>query len=56
MIADTIKIGKVELKKNAALAPMAGVADRAYRMMCKKFGAAYVVSEMVSAKGKHDCP
>lgn len=51
MIADTIKIGKVELKKNAALAPMAGVADRAYRMMCKKFGAAYVVSEMVSAKG-----
>lgn len=51
MIADTIKIGKVELKKTAALAPMAGVADRAYRLMCKKFGAAYVVSEMVSAKG-----
>ena len=30
---------------------MAGVADRAYRLMCKKYGAAYVVSEMVSAKG-----
>ncbi|MCM1007417.1 MAG: tRNA dihydrouridine synthase DusB [Ruminococcus flavefaciens] len=51
MNADAIKIGKVELKKTAALAPMAGVADRAYRLMCKKFGAAYVVSEMVSAKG-----
>ncbi len=51
MSADTIKIGRVELKKTAALAPMAGVADRAYRMMCKRFGAAYMVSEMVSAKG-----
>jgi nifR3 family TIM-barrel protein len=30
---------------------MAGVADRAYRLMCKRFGAAYTVSEMVSAKG-----
>ena len=30
---------------------MAGVADRAYRLMCKRYGAAYVVSEMVSAKG-----
>lgn len=30
---------------------MAGVADRAYRVMCKRYGAAYVVSEMVSAKG-----
>lgn len=30
---------------------MASVADRAYRLMCKKYGAAYVVSEMVSAKG-----
>lgn len=46
-----IRIGKVELAKTAALAPMAGVADRAYRLMCKRFGAAYAVSEMVSAKG-----
>ena len=46
-----IKIGNVEIRKTAALAPMAGVADRAYRFMCKKFGAAYLVSEMVSAKG-----
>ena len=46
-----IRIGNVEIKKIAALAPMAGVADRAYRLMCKEYGAAYTVSEMVSAKG-----
>ena len=47
----TVELGKVSIPVTAALAPMAGVADRAYRLMCKKFGAAYVVSEMVSAKG-----
>lgn len=46
-----INIRNVKIPKTAALAPMAGVADRAYRLMCKKYGAAYVVSEMVSAKG-----
>lgn len=50
-MADTVRIGGVEIKRTAALAPMAGVADRAYRLMCKRFGAAYTVSEMVSAKG-----
>ncbi len=49
--ADTLNIGGVTIKRTAALAPMAGVADRAYRLMCKRFGAAYTVSEMVSAKG-----
>lgn len=48
---DTIKIGNVIVPRTAALAPMAGVADRAYRLMCKRYGAAYAVSEMVSAKG-----
>ncbi len=33
------------------LAPMAGVTDLAFRLICKKFGADVVVSEMVSAKG-----
>ena len=37
--------------KKAILAPMAGVADRAFRELCVEFGAAYVVSEMVSANG-----
>ena len=50
-MSDTINIGKVSIARTAALAPMAGVADRAYRLMYKKYGAAYVVSEMVSAKG-----
>ena len=47
----TINIGGITLEKTAALAPMASVADKAYRLMCKKYGAAYLVSEMISAKG-----
>ncbi len=46
-----MKIGSVPLESTAALAPMAGVADRAFRELCVRFGAAYVVGEMVSAKG-----
>ncbi|MCM1524530.1 MAG: tRNA dihydrouridine synthase DusB [Ruminococcus sp.] len=46
-----MKIGNVRIKKTAALAPMASVADRAYRAVCKGQGAAYMVSEMISAKG-----
>lgn len=46
-----IKIDKLEINEGAALAPMAGVADRAFREICTEFGAAYVVGEMVSAKG-----
>jgi len=44
-------IGNEEIKGKAALAPMAGVADRAFRKICMDFGAACVISEMVSAKG-----
>ena len=44
-------IGNVEIAGRVALAPMAGVADRAFRRMCIDHGAAYVVGEMVSAKG-----
>ena len=51
MMTDFVNIGGVVLKKTAALAPMAGVADRAYRLMCREYGACYTVSEMVSAKG-----
>ncbi len=46
-----IKIGNVEIKKTAALAPMAGTADRAFRTICEEYGVAYTVGEMVSAKG-----
>ncbi len=47
---DTIKIGSVSIEKTAALAPMASVADRAYREICREFGASYVVGELASAK------
>lgn len=46
-----LKIGMLTLEPTAALAPMAGVADRAFRELCVRFGAAYVTGEMVSAKG-----
>lgn len=46
-----MKIGNVEINGYACLAPMAGVADRAFRELCRDFGASYAVSEMVSAKG-----
>lgn len=46
-----MKIGKLEIKGYACLAPMAGVADRAFRELCVSYGAAYVISEMVSSKG-----
>lgn len=46
-----MKIGNLEINGYAALAPMAGVADRAMREMCIGFGAAYTVGELTSAKG-----
>ena len=46
-----INIGNVKIRKTAALAPMAGVADRAFRKVAKEFGAAYLVGEMASCKG-----
>lgn len=45
------EIGGVKIEQTAALAPMASVADRAYRIMAKEYGAAYVVGEMASCKG-----
>ncbi|MGN0649802.1 MAG: tRNA dihydrouridine synthase DusB [Oscillospiraceae bacterium] len=50
-IIAAIRIGNVEIEKTAALAPMASVADKAYRTVAKEFGAAYVVGEMASCKG-----
>ncbi len=46
-----MKIKSVETENGICLAPMAGVADRAFRELCIDYGAGYVVSEMVSAKG-----
>ena len=46
-----MKIGNVELKNNIFLAPMAGVTDLPFRILCKEMGCGLVYSEMVSAKG-----
>ena len=46
-----IRIGNLELPTGAALAPMAGVSDAAMRLLCHEQGAAWSVSEMLSAKG-----
>lgn len=45
-----MKIGNINFKNGLFLAPMAGVADRSFRHMCKKYGADGVVTEMISAK------
>ena len=45
-----MKIGNVVLPGNVFLAPMAGVTDQAFREICVRFGASYVVTEMVSSK------
>ncbi len=46
-----MKIGNIEFKGFAALAPMAGVADRAMREICIKHGASFCVGELTSSKG-----
>lgn len=48
-----ITIGNLTLPNNVFLAPLAGVTDLAFRILCKEQGAGLVVSEMISAKGVH---
>ncbi len=43
------KIGPYVLRSNIVLAPMAGVTDRPFRMLCRKFGAGLAASEMLTA-------
>ncbi len=44
-------IGEVKIENNIFLAPMAGITDMAFRLICKSFGCGLVYTEMVSAKG-----
>src|SRR5512138_3391337 len=44
-----MRIGQYQLKNNLIVAPMAGVTDRPFRMLCKRMGAGMAVSEMVSS-------
>ncbi len=46
-----MKIGNIDIKNRVFLAPMAGVTDVVFRVICKQMGAGLVYSEMVSAKG-----
>ena len=46
-----MNLGTLTLPKTAALAPMAGLGDRAFREICAEMGACYVVGEMASSKG-----
>ncbi|WP_099469256.1 tRNA dihydrouridine synthase DusB [Konateibacter massiliensis] len=48
-----LKIGNVELENNLILAPMAGVTDLPFRLLCKQQGAGLLCMEMVSAKAIH---
>ena len=50
MFINKIKIGNVELENNIFLAPMAGITDLPFRLICKENGAGLVYTEMVSAK------
>ena len=45
------KIGNVEIPNQVVVAPMAGVTNSAFWVICKRFGAGYVVCEMISDRG-----
>jgi tRNA-dihydrouridine synthase B len=44
-----MQIGPYTLKNQLIVAPMAGVTDRPFRMLCKRLGAGMAVSEMITA-------
>ena len=50
MYLNKLKIGNVELENNLILAPMAGVTNLPFRIICKDYGAGMVCTEMASAK------
>ncbi len=50
MYLHKLKIGNVELENNLILAPMAGVTNLPFRIVCKDYGAGMVCTEMASAK------
>lgn len=49
-ITPALRIGDVSLRHGLMLAPLAGVSDHPFRVICRRFGAEYTVSEMVSAQ------
>lgn len=51
MFLKKIKIGNIELRNNILLAPMAGITDLPFRLICEKYGAGLACTEMISSKG-----
>ena len=51
MYLKKLKIGNVELENNIMLAPMAGITDLPFRLICEKFNPGLVYTEMISSKG-----
>lgn len=51
MFLKKLKIGNVELRNNILLAPMAGITDLPFRLICEKYGAGLTCTEMISSKG-----
>lgn len=51
MYLKELKIGNVTIPNNIILAPMAGITDKAFRRVCREYGAGLVCTEMVSSKG-----
>ncbi len=49
MALKPLSIGPYRIEKPVLVAPMAGVTDRPYRQLCRRFGAAYAVSEMAAS-------
>jgi len=50
MYLKELKIGNVVLENNLILAPMAGVTDLPFRVVCKENGAGMVCTEMASSR------
>lgn len=50
MYLKNLKIGNVILKNNVILAPMAGITDRPFRIICEEYNPGLVVTEMISSK------
>lgn len=51
MFIKELNIGNVKLNNNIILAPMAGITDRSFRIVCEKFNPGLVCTEMISSKG-----
>jgi tRNA-dihydrouridine synthase B len=49
-LASPLRIGALTVPNRLFVAPMAGVTDRPFRVLCKRLGAGHAVSEMVTSR------